>query len=65
MYNLYSILKILEYDVLLVRWFHLVPLALLPLLGCGFKPHLLHCFFQNFTQFNQMARQANGPTQSG
>jgi hypothetical protein len=30
MYNLYSILKTLEHDVLLVRRLHLVYLALLP-----------------------------------
>jgi hypothetical protein len=43
MYNLYSILKTHEYDVLLVRWLHPVYLTLLPS-GRGFDPHLMHCF---------------------
>jgi hypothetical protein len=37
MYNLYSILKTLEHDVLLVRWLHPVSTALLPS-GRGFEP---------------------------
>jgi hypothetical protein len=37
MYNLYSIIKIYEHNVLLVRRLHLVFPALLPL-GCGFEP---------------------------
>jgi hypothetical protein len=41
MYNLFSILKTPEHDVLLVRRLHPVSLALL-LSGCGFEPHLLH-----------------------
>jgi hypothetical protein len=41
MYNLYSILKISEHDVLLVRQLRPVSSTLLPS-GCGFKPHLLH-----------------------
>jgi hypothetical protein len=44
MYNLYSILKTHEHDVLLVRRFHPVSSALLPLLGRVFEPHLLHRF---------------------
>jgi hypothetical protein len=43
MYNLYSILKTPEHDVLLIRRLHLVSSALLPS-GRGFKPHLLHRF---------------------
>jgi hypothetical protein len=42
MYNLYSILKTPEHDVLLVRRLHPVSLAFLPS-GRGFGPHLLHC----------------------
>jgi hypothetical protein len=44
MYNIYSILKTLDYDVLLVIRLHSVSPALLPL-GFGFEPHLLHRFF--------------------
>jgi hypothetical protein len=44
MYNLYSILKTPEYDVLLVRQLYLVSPALLAS-GRGFEPHLLHRFF--------------------
>jgi hypothetical protein len=51
-YNLYLILKISDLDVLLVRPLHLVSLALL-LLGHGFEPHLLHCFFNILCRFNQ------------
>jgi hypothetical protein len=40
-YNLYSILKTSEYDVLLVRHLHPVSLALLPS-GHRFEPHLLY-----------------------
>jgi hypothetical protein len=40
MYNLYSILKTPEHDILLFRRLHPVSLALL-LLGCGFEQHLL------------------------
>jgi hypothetical protein len=43
MYNLYSILKTLKHDVLLVRRLHLVSPALL-LSGHVFEPHLLHHF---------------------
>jgi hypothetical protein len=43
MYNLYSILKTPEHEILLVRWLHPVALALLPS-GRGFEPHLLHRF---------------------
>jgi hypothetical protein len=43
MYNLYSILKTLEHDVLLVRRLYRVSPILLPS-GCGFVPHLLHRF---------------------
>jgi hypothetical protein len=42
-YNLYSILKTFEHDVLLVRQLYSVSLALLPS-GHGFEPHLLHYF---------------------
>jgi hypothetical protein len=40
MYNLYSILKTIDHDVLLVRRLHLVS----PVLSSGlrFEPHLLH-----------------------
>jgi hypothetical protein len=48
MYNLYSILKIIDHDVLLVRRLHLVSSTLLSL-GLRFKPHLLHHFFKYFT----------------
>jgi hypothetical protein len=44
MYNLYSILKTPKHDVLLFRRLHLVSPAFLPT-GGGFKPHLLHHFF--------------------
>jgi hypothetical protein len=47
MYYLYSILKTLKHDILLVRWLHSVSFVLLPS-GCGFKPHLLHCFLTLF-----------------
>jgi hypothetical protein len=43
MYNLYSILKISEHDVILVRRLHSVSPALLSL-GYGFEPHLVHRF---------------------
>jgi hypothetical protein len=43
MYNLYSILKTPEHDVLLVSWLHPVSLALHPP-EHGFEPHLLHRF---------------------
>jgi hypothetical protein len=43
MYNLYSILKTLEHDVILVRQLHPVSLALFPL-ERGFEPHLLYYF---------------------
>jgi hypothetical protein len=42
-YNLYSILKTSEHDVLLIRQLYLVSLALLPS-GHEFKPHILHRF---------------------
>jgi hypothetical protein len=42
-YNLYSILKISEHDVLLVRQLHPVFPALVPL-GHEFEPHLMHHF---------------------
>jgi hypothetical protein len=47
MYNLYSILKIAEHDVLLVRRLHPVSPVLLPSWR-GFEPHLMH-LFQHFT----------------
>jgi hypothetical protein len=43
MYNLYSILKTPEHDVLLVGQIRPMSPTLLPL-GCGFKPQLLYCF---------------------
>jgi hypothetical protein len=43
MYNLYSILKTLDHDVLLIRRLHLVSPTLLSL-GRGFEPYLLHHF---------------------
>jgi hypothetical protein len=43
MYNLYSILKILKHDVLLVRQLYPVSPALLSS-ERGFEPHLLHRF---------------------
>jgi hypothetical protein len=45
-YNLYSILKTINHDILLVRWLHLVSLPHL-LSGLGFEPHLLHHFIFN------------------
>jgi hypothetical protein len=44
MYNLYSILKTPEHDVLLIRQFHQVSPTLFPS-GHRFEPHLLHRFF--------------------
>jgi hypothetical protein len=43
MYNLYSILKTPEHDVLLVRWIHPVSRDLLPSRR-RFEPHLLRRF---------------------
>ena len=57
MYNLYSILKTIECDVLLVRWLHLVSPALLPS-GCRFKPHLLHRFL---TFYADLTKWSDGP----
>jgi hypothetical protein len=59
MYNSYSILKTSEHDVLLVKQFHLVSLTLLPLLGCGFEPHLLHRFL---TFYDDLTKGSVGPT---
>jgi hypothetical protein len=42
-YDLYSILKTFEHDILLVRQLYLVSPALL-LSVHGFEPQLLHCF---------------------
>jgi hypothetical protein len=53
MYSLYSILKTLEHDVLLVRRLYPVSLALLPPWR-GFKLHLLHrflTFYANLTKW--------------
>jgi hypothetical protein len=44
MYNLYSILKTLNHDFLLVRRLHPVSPALLPS-GRGFEPYLPYHFF--------------------
>jgi hypothetical protein len=52
-------IKTFEHDVLLVRQLHLVSATLLPL-GHGFKPHLLHYFFNILRRFNQMGRRSNG-----
>jgi hypothetical protein len=49
MYNLYSILKTPEHDILVVRQLHLMSAAIFSL-GCGFI----------LRQFNQMVRLANG-----
>jgi hypothetical protein len=46
-YNLYSILKTFEHDVILLTRLHLVSPALFPSRH-GFKPHLLHYFFLKF-----------------
>jgi hypothetical protein len=43
MYNLYSISKTPEHDILLVRWLRLVSLTILSS-GCGYEPHLLRRF---------------------
>jgi hypothetical protein len=48
MYNLYSIFKTFEHDVLLARQFHTVSLVLFPS-GHGFEPHLLHHFLTFYT----------------
>jgi hypothetical protein len=43
MYNLYSILKTPDHNVLLAKRFHPLSHALLAS-RCGFEPHLLHYF---------------------
>jgi hypothetical protein len=43
MYNLYSVLKTHEHDILLVRRLHSMSLILLPS-GRGFEPRLLYRF---------------------
>jgi hypothetical protein len=43
-YNLYSILKVINHDVLLVIWLYSLSPTLLPS-ELGFKLHLLHHFF--------------------
>jgi hypothetical protein len=53
MYNLYSILKTPEHNVLLVRRLHSVSSAILPS-GRGFEPHLLHhvlTFYADLTKW--------------
>jgi hypothetical protein len=57
-YNLYSILKTSEYDVLLVRQLYLVSFALLPS-EHGFKPQLPHCFL---TFYADLIKWADGLT---
>ena len=57
-YNLYSILKTSEHDVLLVRQLHTVSPALLPL-GHGFEPDLLHRFL---TFYADLIKWADGLT---
>jgi hypothetical protein len=52
MYNLYSILKTPEHDVLLVRRLHPVSPALLSS-ERGFKPHLLHHFLTFYTNLTK------------
>jgi hypothetical protein len=58
MYNLYSILKIINHNVLLVRRLHLVSHVLLPS-GLRFEPHHLHHFLKMFYA-NLTTKLANG-----
>jgi hypothetical protein len=58
-YNLYSILKISEHDVLLVRQLHLVSFILLPS-GYRFEPHLLHCFLTFYVDLIKWADELTG-----
>jgi hypothetical protein len=55
-YNLYSILKTPDHNVLLVRRLHLVSPALLPL-GHGFEAHHLHRFL---TLYADLTKRPNG-----
>jgi hypothetical protein len=58
MYNLYSIFKTPQHDVLLVRRLHPVSHALL-LSGRGFEPHLLHRFLTFYADLaNTVSRPA-------
>jgi hypothetical protein len=57
-YNLYSILKTHEHDVLPVRQLYLVFPAILPL-GHEFKPHLLHRFL---TFYDDLIKWSDGLT---
>jgi hypothetical protein len=57
-YNLYAILKTSKHYVLLVRQFHLVSSALLPL-GHGLEPHILHRFL---TFYADLIKWADGLT---
>jgi hypothetical protein len=52
MYNLYSILKTVEHDVLPVRRLYPVYPALL-LSGRGFKTHLLHRFLKFYANLTK------------
>jgi hypothetical protein len=59
-YNLYSILKTFEHDVLLVRQLHPVSPALLLSIRGWFRIPPLAPFFNILHWFNQMSRRANG-----
>jgi hypothetical protein len=58
MYNLYSLLKTHEHDVLLVKQLYPVPPALLSL-ERGFEPHLLHRFL---TFYADLTKWSDGLT---
>jgi hypothetical protein len=58
MYNLYSILKTSEYDVLLVRQLHPVSPAFLPSRR-WFEPHLLH---RSLTFYTDLTKWPDGLT---
>jgi hypothetical protein len=63
-YNLYSILKTFEDDILLVRQLYLVSLAFLPS-GHGFEPHILHRFLTFYADLIKWADGLTGwPAQS-
>jgi hypothetical protein len=57
-YNLYSILKTFEHDVVLVRQLYLVSPVLLSS-GHGFEPHFLHCFL---TFYDDLIKWVDGLT---
>jgi hypothetical protein len=58
-YNLYSILKISEHNVLLVRQLHPATLVLLPTRH-GLEPHLLHHFLTFYTHLIEWADGLTG-----